>query len=1252
MNDRTRRLSWRSAQRWAFAALLVWAAGTADSALAAALELGKTVPVRAETGNRAIAVTIRNVALADSYGDTKAADGRLFVIVSTQWENVLPVKISAENKSIPTGYKIPNLAEHVYLVVDDRKVARVQPAMGKLPGHLKILDFNLPALGDIAKGNVIFDVPKDLALSAGQFSLHYFDLTHGHFSLSLAGKPPAEAPKPINVVRSNQIMEAGVYAIRRDAELAGRKAPAGMTYLTLDFRAESTFKAEADATAFDPTASPGSKVRKAIFADWAEWQKYVSLVADGHYAYAVDPALSDLPEIPRLLPEVKTGGSMVFLAPAQSKGLELKLNFPGARSGTQIVRPTAIELLVDGRNIQPEKRDRVLAIDDDLFKVGIVKQDVAAEFAGVKPAKGRFLVLDVEVQNVGRQGEWFQLKDQLKLVDEQGAQLLVADATYDGLRRPTPLVYVPATEQRAFQVVYDVPATLARPRLAYAGISLAKVYDLPGLEVAGAASQPTQQNGTPQAGTRPTTGPAVAVTPNVQPVKPQTNTPKAPALPARVKARQPAKPMGLAAAGLTAEQVNAAIDKGSVFLWKEMEQELKDRGSGGFTGEQALILLALVHSDYHKKEPKCEAAVRDFLATADPVRLGTYAAGVYLMVAEHFGDGMYMPRVRLATKYLIESQGKGGTWGYTGNRDHKLFDEPAPDLSQPLSVIGGRPTEGPGSDEAVMTRISKPDAGEDGDNSVTQYAVLGLHSAARMGLKIPPEVWKKTYDTVRGWQQEDGGFGYHGDRSYGSMTCAGIGTLTLCRYHLGEKEPAVDEVIERGIGWLDHKFSVTQNPEYGESWLYYYLYGMERVGRILDTEYIGDNEWYPFGARMLISNQGTDGSWVHIGNEAKPSLASSFAMLFLTRATPNLTIAKKAGPGVLKTELTAIQANRVYIIMDASGSMLEEINGRQKFAIAQEAVIKLIESLPENSEVALRAYGYRKRAIEKDADLDTALIVPMSKLDKKKLTDIVRGLRCRGKTPLATSLTQAAADLAGQSGKNQPLTLVLLTDGGEDTMPRQNPVKAAEAIAKLPGVSFQVVGFDINRQDWSEQLLATARAGNGQYLPAGQADVLLSRLQTAIYRSPDQWVASDKAGKEVARGTFGQSAQLPPGLYTITTTMSGLQFTRQAWLNANSTTIARFDPVKIDYAKAQPAANPQSPPPVATPPAVTPPAVAPPAVTPPAVAQPMPPAVTPTPPAVTPAPPATPKFCTSCGKPLTAGAKFCTSCGAKVGAGK
>jgi Mg-chelatase subunit ChlD len=171
-------------------------------------------------------------------------------------------------------------------------------------------------------------------------------------------------------------------------------------------------------------------------------------------------------------------------------------------------------------------------------------------------------------------------------------------------------------------------------------------------------------------------------------------------------------------------------------------------------------------------------------------------------------------------------------------------------------------------------------------------------------------------------------------------------------------------------------------------------------------------------------------------------------------------------------------SNHIYIILDASGSMLDEMGGRTKFDIARDAVAGLVNELPENSQVALRVYGSKKRAIEVDADSDTELLIPLGALDRAKFLAALRPLRARGKTPLAQSLHDATSDLnaaASEATAENPITVLLLTDGGEDTRPRKDPVRAAAELAKLKNVQIKIVGFDINREDWTSQLHAHGR---------------------------------------------------------------------------------------------------------------------------------------------------------------------------------
>jgi hypothetical protein len=216
----------------------------------------------------------------------------------------------------------------------------------------------------------------------------------------------------------------------------------------------------------------------------------------------------------------------------------------------------------------------VAQVEDEFFVVGVTGQSAAAAFAGQSaPAGQRLLVLDVTVQNRGKTGEFFQTAEQLKVAATDGNGVAPHPATYAGVRRPAERVWVPAGERRSFQVVYAFPAAEARPRLAYSGVSLAKVLDLPPLEAATTVAGTTGAVGTTGAAgatTQPmaaASGAAGATTPGATPtttrptanvaVKPTTPMsagaaavkPKKDQLPVRTAAKQPHKAAGCQASG-------------------------------------------------------------------------------------------------------------------------------------------------------------------------------------------------------------------------------------------------------------------------------------------------------------------------------------------------------------------------------------------------------------------------------------------------------------------------------------------------------------------------------------------------------------------------------------------------------------------------------------------------------------------------------------------------------------------------------
>ena len=194
-----------------------------------------------------------------------------------------------------------------------------------------------------------------------------------------------------------------------------------------------------------------------------------------------------------------------------------------------------------------------------------------------------------------------------------------------------------------------------------------------------------------------------------------------------------------------------------------------------------------------------------------------------------------------------------------------------------------------------------------GDNSNTQFALLALGEAERVGVDIDDRVWRLAQTYWSDSQRPDGSWGYRpGDAATGSMTCAGICSLVIAsgrvssgRAHIlsgqvrccGESEES--NGIEHGLAWLGKHFSVRRNPGNG-SWLLYYLYGLERVGRLTGRRFIGDHDWYREGAEMLIRNQDElSDYWKGIGTgESNPLVATSFALLFLSKGRRPVVIAK------------------------------------------------------------------------------------------------------------------------------------------------------------------------------------------------------------------------------------------------------------------------------------------------------------------------------------------------------------------------
>ena len=192
------------------------------------------------------------------------------------------------------------------------------------------------------------------------------------------------------------------------------------------------------------------------------------------------------------------------------------------------------------------------------------------------------------------------------------------------------------------------------------------------------------------------------------------------------------------------------------------------------------------------------------------------------------------------------------------------------------------------------------------DVSATQFALLALRETVRAGYplgQVASDIWSRAAKGLRAFQLPSGAFHYHaGEPSSAGRTVAGVSSLLICKEQLQRARRDLprwlDPAIVQGLAFLDKTFDVERNAYDPLKWNYArgqyhycHLYGIERVGALSGRREIGGKAWYPRGAAYLLKRQCDDSSW-NDDTCMKPQdvLGTSFALLFLSRATPPVTI--------------------------------------------------------------------------------------------------------------------------------------------------------------------------------------------------------------------------------------------------------------------------------------------------------------------------------------------------------------------------
>jgi hypothetical protein len=347
-------------------------------------------------------------------------------------------------------------------------------------------------------------------------------------------------------------------------------------------------------------------------------------------------------------------------------------------------------------------------------------------------------------------------------------------------------------------------------------------------------------------------------------------------------------------------KVDQAIKKGVEFLRGAKSPDFNK----AYRNSDVLILWTFIHAGVPQDDPKFKSLLDSVMS--EPLEK-TYKVALTAMCLEEIDRVKYQEKIAQCAQFLVDNQCKNGQWNY-GSPTEFTKDVKVPAAPKAVASAGG--AAGPG---ATLAKDGKPkvlqhvavkkmkEGPDNGDNSNSQYAALGLRACFDAGVTLPEGVvllavkwWRESQfkdpkkdekkvatgpavtGKVEGWNYKDEAL--QPDKGpYRSMTCGGIGSLVIYDYMLDRKWKD-DSHVKEGMNWLTVHFEVP-------AWDTYYLYGLERAAILFGTEKVGDHFWYAEGAAALIGAQHEDGSWGKDTDWFNTTWDTCFSVLFLRRAT-------------------------------------------------------------------------------------------------------------------------------------------------------------------------------------------------------------------------------------------------------------------------------------------------------------------------------------------------------------------------------
>ena len=222
--------------------------------------------------------------------------------------------------------------------------------------------------------------------------------------------------------------------------------------------------------------------------------------------------------------------------------------------------------------------------------------------------------------------------------------------------------------------------------------------------------------------------------------------------------------------------------------------------------------------------------------------------------------------------------------------------------------------------------------------------------------------------------------------------------------------------------------------------------------------------------------------------------------------------------------LPAVAAERAIIVLDGSGSMWAQIDGKARITIARETLASVLATLPPDLELGFMTYGHR----EKGNCADIEMLIEPATGTGPAIIAAAQDINPKGMTPISDAVRLAAEDLRFTE---QKATVILITDGLETC--EVDPCALASEL-ETQGIDFttHVLGFGLSDEE-GQQVACLAENTGGQYLSANDGAALVEALTMTVAQvaqaEPAPAPEPEPAPEPVADYNYKPTASLSEG---------------------------------------------------------------------------------------------------------------------------